>query len=180
MWGVSRKRAGAHRAPAGSGGSSDEGEGDNEDGDGDRDLPVLAAGCFVGATRTKQVLHQARRAASLVELLAQWKDGGWMDWGRPLWSLRPQISRGRQRWLMGTHRLLTLVAFGNPVASSTANAYGLDGRTGDTLYVRVCVFCLNRRPVRAAHVHPVQAAGHTRYVSPAGVHPSVLPAHRRP
>jgi hypothetical protein len=93
VWGVSRKRGGAHPAPAGSGGSSDEGEGDDEDGDGDRDLPVLAAGCFVGATRTKQVLHQARRAASLVELLAQWKDGGWMDWGRPLWSLHPQ-----QRW----------------------------------------------------------------------------------
>jgi hypothetical protein len=39
-------------------------------------LPVLAASYLVGATRTKQVLNQARRAASLVDLLAQWKDGG--------------------------------------------------------------------------------------------------------
>ena len=58
--------------------STDQDDGDviSDDSDGeDRVSGVLGASYHVGAVRAKQVLGYARRASSLLELLAQWKDG---------------------------------------------------------------------------------------------------------
>ena len=77
----SKHRHLAARKTASGSSLSDLSDGEDESGDegaglSGGGLPVLAASYLVGATRTNQVLNQARRAASLVDLLAQWKDGG--------------------------------------------------------------------------------------------------------
>ena len=50
-------------------------EGDSDDSSDDDNRGALEASYHVGAVRSKQVLGYSRRASTLVDLLAQWKDG---------------------------------------------------------------------------------------------------------